>query len=384
MHPVSLVIMNGRNGRSDVERMVDGARAAITRDLVEKALLSDAFDTVIVATNDHELAASLEKSPTVCIEPDRRGETFHFGRRLQQIISHHKLERVVYLGGGSAPLLTTEELRSLAERVRSSERLFLANNFYSVDFAAFVPATALLAVEPPAHDNALGWVLGGEGGLPAHELPRTVSTIFDVDTPVDLLILSLHPRVPPHTRAYLDHLALDTSRVEAAAATFVERGAEVLVAGRVSASTMAYLERQALSRTRLFSEERGMHASGRLERGEVRSLLGMYMQNTGVEHFFKAAIPRLGRAAFIDDRVLWAHCGAWPSARDRFLSDLFRPTEISDPFVRRFTEAAMACPIPLVLGGHSLVSGGLHVLVEAAWERSGLNIQPTVRVASDG
>jgi hypothetical protein len=34
----------------------------------------------------------------------------------------------------------------------------------------------------------------------------------------------------------------------------------------------------------------------------------------------------------------------------------------------------MSCPIPVVLGGHSLVSGGLYVLVEAAWARSGLDI----------
>ena len=384
MRPVSMVIMNGRNGRSDVERMVDEVRAAITRDLVDKALRSGAFDRVIVSTNDHELIAALEGKPTVLVEPDRADEPFHFGRQLQQIVARYGLERVVYFGGGSAPLLPVAELQAIAERLRGAERLFLANNFYSVDFAAFAPANALLEISPPAHDNALGWALGGDAGLPAHELPRTVNTTFDVDTPIDLLILSLHPRVPPHTRACLDRLPLDTQRVEAAAATFVEQGKEVLVAGRVAATTMAYLERETLSRTRLFSEERGMHASGRLERGEVQSLLGMHMQEVGVSQFFTEVVPKLGQAAFIDDRVLWAGCGIWPPARDRFLSDLFRPDEIADPFVRRFTEAAMACPIPLVLGGHSLVSGGMYVLVEAAWERSGLNIQPMVRVASGG
>ena len=59
----------------------------------------------------------------------------------------------------------------------------------------------------------------------------------------------------------------------------------------------------------------------------------------------------------------------WPSAADRFYSDLRQPEKISDPWVRRFTEAAIEAPIPVVLGGHSLVSGGLYALVEAAWAR---------------
>ena len=118
-----------------------------------------------------------------------------------------------------------------------------------------------------------------------------------------------------------------------------------------------------------------MRASGRLARQEVRSVLGMYVETVGLERFFQDVIPELGQAAFIDDRVLWAHHGVWPSASDRFSSDLFQTEQIVDPWVRRFTEAALACPVPVVLGGHSLVSGGLCVLVEAAWATGGIDIQ---------
>ena len=95
---------------------------------------------------------------------------------------------------------------------------------------------------------------------------------------------------------------------------------------------------------------------------------------------FHEVIPQLGQAAFLDDRVLWAHCKVWPPASDRFNSDLYRPRDVVDPFVRRFTEAAMSSPVPVVLGGHSLVSGGLYVLVEAAWARSGIDLE---RLVSD-
>jgi hypothetical protein len=130
-----------------------------------------------------------------------------------------------------------------------------------------------------------------------------------------------------------------------------------------------------MCRTRVLSEERGMRASGRLARGEVRSALGMHIEAVGLQRFFQDVIPKLGQAAFIDDRVLWAHHGAWPCAEDRFNSDLYRADRIGDPFVRRFTEAALACPVPVVLGGHSLVSGGLCVLVEAAWTMGGVDVQ---------
>jgi hypothetical protein len=314
------------------------------------------------------------------IELDPPEERFHFGRCLQALVAKHRLERVVYLGGGSAPLLPVADLCALAERVRAADRLFVANNFYSVDFCAFTPAYALLDLEPPAHDNGLGWLLSRGAGLPAHELERTTATMFDVDTPVELLILGMHPAVAPHTRAYLDSLQLDRTRIKAASDIFTRREGQALIAGRVHSKMMAFLEKESACRTRVISEERGMRADGRLERGEVRSLLGMHIQAVGIERFFQEALPELGQAAFLDDRAIWAHCGVWPPTKDRFHSDLLNPTAIADPFVRRFTEAAVACPIPLVLGGHTLVSGGLYVLVEAAWARSEVDVPRAVEL----
>jgi hypothetical protein len=106
----------------------------------------------------------------------------------------------------------------------------------------------------------------------------------------------------------------------------------------------------------------------------------MHMQAVGVERFFQEALPELGQAAFLDDRAIWAHCGVWPPTSDRFHSDLLNPAAIEDPFLRQFTEAALTCPIPLVLGGHTLVSGGLSVLVEAAWARSTLDVPRAVEL----
>jgi len=43
---------------------------------------------------------------------------------------------------------------------------------------------------------------------------------------------------------------------------------------------------------------------------------------------------------------------------------LLEPTLIHDPWIREFTAAVRDAPIPILLGGHSLVSGGLYALAE--------------------
>jgi hypothetical protein len=116
-----------------------------------------------------------------------------------------------------------------------------------------------------------------------------------------------------------------------------------------------------------------MRASGRLARGEARSLLGYHYQQVGPTRFFET-LAELGQAIFLDSRVIFAHLRVWPAASDRYNSDLRRPEQIADAATREFTEAAMTAPVPVVLGGHSLVSGGLYALVEAAWARSGTDV----------
>ena len=118
-----------------------------------------------------------------------------------------------------------------------------------------------------------------------------------------------------------------------------------------------------------------MQADGRLEAGQVRSLLGFYLAEVGPGPFF-ATLAQLGDAAFIDTRVLLAHLGLAASRRDRFLSDLGSPGDIGEPFLRDFTEAALAAPIPVLLGGHSLVSGGLMALIEFAWREHDKQLEP--------
>ena len=109
-----------------------------------------------------------------------------------------------------------------------------------------------------------------------------------------------------------------------------------------------------------------MEADGRAAAGEARSLLGYYLEAAGARRFFET-LGELCDAAFVDSRVILAHRRINASREDRFLSDLGRWQEINDPFLSDFTRAALAAPVPVLLGGHSLVSGGLMALNELAW-----------------
>jgi hypothetical protein len=362
-----LLILTGISERSEPERMVSSVRQAVTMDLVERALTVPQLGPVVVSTNSEELADQLSSLPVeVIVDPP--GEPFHFGQYLAALIARYGMARCFYMGGGAGPLFPASKMAEVAQSMLSADRLLVTNNFYSSDLAAFVPTCVLEDHPLPESDNELGWLLGEDAGLPIRELPRTAATQFDVDTPVDLLTLSAHPDTGPHTRACLDGMSLDTSAIDAALPLMLDRDATILVGGRVSSATWRYMERETACSTRVLSEERGMRASGRQARGEVRSLLGYYLDAAGLESFFEA-LATMAQALFLDNRVIFAHRGLWPSAADRFHSDLRQPAQIQDPFVRAFTEAAMAAPIPVVMGGHSLVSGGMYALIEAAWAR---------------
>jgi hypothetical protein len=148
----------------------------------------------------------------------------------------------------------------------------------------------------------------------------------------------------------------------------------VLVAGRVGSQVWQYLERETACRVRVFSEERGMAAAKRDRSGRAHSLLGYHLAQVGSRRFFEE-LASLADCVFIDTRVLAAHAGATPSRADRFLSDLGRAQEIEDPFLQEFTESALRAPLPVLLGGHSLMSGGLMALTEAAWRGYDIGIE---------
>ncbi|MEW6047738.1 MAG: hypothetical protein AB1609_14860 [Bacillota bacterium] len=360
---ITLVIFEGGSAGSWVERVLASLRQAIVLDTIERARKSSAIDQVIVATDSADLA-SRAAALGAEVDLDGQGGGFHFGRRLAAIVRRRGLERVIYMSGGLGALATPEDLAWIGRELRRHDRVLITNNVHSADMVAFTPARAVERVEPPSMDNNLAMSLTMDAQLPLVTPPRTLGLHFDIDTPTDVLVLGVHPGTGPATREWLDCHPLDRSRVWAVMQVMDDLSAELLIFGRIGAPLFYYLDDRTRCRLRVVSEERGMKSLGREARGEVVSLMGYLWESLGSRSFFER-IGRVAAAALIDSRVLFAHRRWAVSQADRFLSDLGMYEEIEHPGVREFTRAAREAPVPVLLGGHSLVSGGVWALVDA-------------------
>jgi hypothetical protein len=359
----TLVLFAGGMGGSPEEEMVAQAQRAAALDTLEAALSTGAFGGAVLATAWKDLGESAP--PGVILDFDH--EPFHFGRRLAEVIDRYRIERPVYLGAGSAVLFRPSDFAAIARPLAEHDRVVISNNFYSADLVAFTPGSAIHQVPLPDRDNPLPRLLRDHAGLANQPLPRTLATMFDIDGPTDLQVLALTGLGGQRLRAVLAALPLDLDGYRRTLACFVDPAAEVVLAGRVTSQVWQYMERETACRVRVFSEERGMQAAGRDRDETARSLLGFYLAEVGCKRFF-AALGELGNAAVIDTRVILAHMRRHPARADRFRSDLGRWQAIADPFLREFTRAALSAPIPIVLGGHSLITGGLMALVEYVWQ----------------
>jgi len=177
------------------------------------------------------------------------------------------------------------------------------------------------------------------------------------------MVLGGGPYGGPRTRQALDDLNLDYGKLNAAKTILSAEYEDVTLIGRVGAPVIGRLNADLKLRLRVFSEERGMKSLGRIEAKEVISLLGLMLDHTGIDQFFDY-LARVARCAFIDSRVLFYHYQLELSDRERFLSDLGFWEELENPWLRKFTRAAVNCKIPVLLGGHSLVAGSLWALCD--------------------
>ncbi len=340
---------------------MDDILLAAARDTLERA--AGVFDRVIVATPDREWGGPL-RDLGIETDFDPPGLPFHFGRRLADLVTRLHLDRIVYTGMASAPLLTRDDLAAIAEAARAAESSVIANNIHSTDWAAIVPAQSIAGLPDRLHsDSALGWVLSQDGGLTPQLWPRSPAGLLDIDTPIDALIAAQHPNAGEGLRAAVAKSGWSDRRIEAVKRVLATPALRLTLIGRIPSWSMSLLEQKTQCWVRVFSEERGMRASGRLAAGGVRSLVADFYKAVGARQFF-TALAEMTDAALIDSRVMLAARNIWPNDADRFASDLLMPDVMGDSFLREFTRAAAECPVPILLGGHSLVTAGLWAMLE--------------------
>jgi hypothetical protein len=313
------------------------------------------------------------------------GTPFHWGRSFVERAREHlagKVDAIGYAGGGALSLLADDGLDALLSPIAGE---VVANNRFSAD--AFVVAgdldRALDALADCETDNAAPRRLS-DAGFAWRDLGDMPWARFDVDTTLDMALLRLATRLAGTRQlggpvgGYLEmarlpgDLPLEVPDLHAIGDVLRDRSAELVVAGRVPASTWQELETETACRVRCLVEERGMR-SARNPGRPPRSILAAFMARSSPAELI-AELTTLGDAVVLDTRVLMAAVAGssdattWPPEEERFASDFGDASRVATPWLRELTEAAAAGSVPFLFGGHGLVSDGLRLILAAAWQ----------------
>jgi hypothetical protein len=341
----------------------------------------------LAADLSHRLGALGAAVVALPFQPPHAGEEFAWGTwfaaaaREALDAAPGAVDAIGYVGGGALPLLADSALDALLSPIPGE---VVANNRFSAD--AFVVAgdvgRALAALEACATDNAAPRAMLA-AGFAWRDLGTTPWARFDVDTTLDLALLRLATRLAdqrqqhPAVAGFLEMARLPGNRplevphLDAIGTVMRDRNAELVVAGRLAASTWAELETETACRVRAFVEERGMRSAP--GSSLPRSILAGHMRATSPTALVEE-LATLGDAVVMDTRVLMAavagsaHDSAWPPEEERFASDFGDVTRIETAWLRELTAAAVGAPVPFLMGGHALVSDGLRLIMAAAWQ----------------
>jgi hypothetical protein len=360
---IPALIMLGPAGRSRAERWLAGAQLAAAQDLALRLRRCEQVESVSVLVASGDLGRAFSdvalRSPQV---------PFHFGKELAAWVEEQAKGPVAYFGAAGAPLITTERLDGLLKMVNGGARsVAQVNNLHSSDWLILSEWDGITEyLRTQAGDNGLGWGLREAFGLEVISHPALAAFRADIDTPADAAMLKDHPDVGRRLKEYLHMPAASSifSRLHDLETVMEKRAGHLAVLGRSSSAVWQALEKNTQLWVRLLAEERGMVASGRVQRGEVKSLVSALIENDGLEGFLER-LAQMAEAVLWDNRVWMASRGGYPSAADRFASDLGWSDEIDDPDLRLLTQAVERAPIPILMGGHGVVAGSLLAFLEA-------------------
>ena len=283
---------------------------------------------------------------------------------------------LIVLSSGAVPRLRAADVDRLMAVATSDGRRALTNNRYSSDICAIGDAGVLGNLPPLPTDNALPRWLEERAGYDVAELRGRERLALDLDTPLDIALVGLAPDTPKWLREEAASAGLAVPRLAELRALAADPHRELIVFGRSGAATLRWLERNVRCRVRFLAEERGLRAASPLAIGGARrptagrlprATLGRLLATRGLAALADV-VTELGDGAIIDSRVLLADRlgadeSAWPPPADRFASDLHRPMEVRDEWLRALTRAAAHSPQPILLGAHSLVGPGVPLLL---------------------
>ncbi len=365
MSTFPVIIMLSQVGSSPAEGWVAQGRRAAACDLVQRlGHVRNVGEIFVLAADSMDREALVQQG---AVPLASSAGSFHFGRVLTNIILENHFRRTAYFGGGSAPLMTADLLQEVFDRVDRMEQPFaLVNNYHSTDWLVTNQGDVFPRIQDRLErDNSLGWVLDHEVDCEVQVADFGAASRVDIDTPSDLLLLHRHPALGDALLRFIEGAppeCLDV--VDDLLAVMSTPASTLTLIGRTSPQVWKTLNDETQIWIRAFAEERGMIASRRFERREVRSLVGETLEDWGAQRFVEF-ITNTSDGVLWDTRVWMAHRGRWPSTADRFASDLGWAEAIQDETLKRLTHIVGQSAIPIILGGHGVVAGGIYALLES-------------------
>ena len=248
----------------------------------------------------------------------------------------------------------------------------LSNNAYSGDAIAIADAATVLANLPVdlANDNALPRWLRDEAGVDVRDLRGRRHLAVDIDSPLDLLLLDGVRTAGPLPMPDEADAAPVRERLARMRALAADAAAELLVAGRMAATDLRWLERRTRARTRALIEERGMRTAtlaalrGTPNARPPRSTIGTLLERDGPEALgdivgalSDGALRGLQGAARAALRRSTSAGGRDPRTATRAISCC--PSASTTHGSRSLTASALDARVPVLLGGHTLVGPGV-------------------------
>ena len=339
--------------------LVDRARAAIVADTSRLALAAGfgrvrLFSTVGIAGLPH------------AVETERTSRSQQVGSIIADAAGRAP-GPVCYAGSGM-PAMTEQDWSAVLERITSGGAV--ANRIFSCDWIGVPDGRLLGRTTAEQVDNRFALLVRDQAEGSLESYPHSSRSLLDVDTPADLAVLKAAAQAGSLDigeaieaelagRQELDRPVRVANRVFE---TMTHANRQLFVSGRVSGSVWAVVDRDTSCRVRVLSEERGLRTRG----GPARSLLGSLYERSTVDQFIEV-LRSMGDAMIWDTRPFFSDLG-WKLPRgDRFAADLGSWSDVCHDGLRELLQELSDTPI--LMGGHSLVSGGLLAGIDAAWTR---------------
>lgn len=352
--PIIIENWNVQPPKGSISEIIKEAREQMIFDTSQKMFESGYFNSSIIV-GDENLQKKAEKLNFVIFEKTEKN--FNFGKYLLKIINKYSLDKIFYFGAGSCYLLKTDELKFISENTVKGQ--FISNNPISSDFISFSSSDLNneIILNFPNIDNYFSSYLMNTTPLKYIKMPVSLGSIFDIDTPNDFAILSKITNNSCRIGNYMSNNIFKNIDLDKLLKILSSKSNEIFVYGRINPLNLYIAERDIPCKIRFLSEERGLKIRGKAS----ASLLKHVFNSENFDNFFKL-FENICSAGIFDTRVIFSLFAGKYDQEDVYLSDMKMWEKINNPFIKSFTKKISESKVPIILGGHSVVNGGLMAL----------------------